>query len=89
MGRWYGKLLHPADCIISADENPRSKADGGSPRPSRPRPAYLAAQRAEHTYERPEGSPIWWRGTCAAAGRSAARSPRAGSNGATAWSGGL
>jgi len=49
-GRWGGKLLHPGDCVISADAKPSIQArarihPGAPPAPGRP-------QLVEHEYER-------------------------------------
>ena len=51
-GRWDGQLLHPGDCVISADEKPSIQArrrvcDTLPPAAGRPR-----GQRVEHTYKR-------------------------------------
>jgi hypothetical protein len=51
-GRWEGKLLHPADCVISADEKPSIQARRRI-HPTLPPAAMVPrGQRVEHTYER-------------------------------------
>jgi len=49
-GRWEGKLLHPGDFVICADEKPSIQARR---RRARTRPARAGGgQRVEHEYER-------------------------------------
>jgi DDE superfamily endonuclease len=51
-GRWEGKLLHPGDCIISADEKPSVQARRRI-HPTLPPAAMVPrGQRIEHTYQR-------------------------------------
>jgi hypothetical protein len=49
-GRWEGKLLHPGDCVICADEKPSIQARKRI-HPSLP-PGSGHGQLVEHTYER-------------------------------------
>jgi len=51
-GRWEGKLLHPGDCIISADEKPSIQARQRIHQSSPPAAGVGRGQRVEHTYER-------------------------------------
>jgi hypothetical protein len=51
-GRWEGKLLHPGDCIISADEKPSIQARQRIHETLPPAAGIGRGQRVEHTYER-------------------------------------
>jgi DDE superfamily endonuclease len=51
-GRWEGKLLHPGDCIISADEKPSIQARQRIHETLPPAAGVGRGQRVEHTYER-------------------------------------
>ena len=51
-GRWEGKLLHPGDCIISADEKPSIQARRRIAQSLPPAASVPRGQRIEHTYER-------------------------------------
>ena len=51
-GRWEGKLLHPGDCIISADEKPSIQARRRIAETLPPASGVQRGQRVEHTYER-------------------------------------
>lgn len=51
-GRWEGKLLHPGDLVISADEKPSIQARARIARTLAPAPGIPRGQRVEHTYER-------------------------------------
>jgi hypothetical protein len=51
-GRWEGKLLHPGDCVISADEKPSIQARRRIHETLPPAPGVARGQRVEHTYER-------------------------------------
>jgi len=51
-GRWDGKLLHPGDMIISADEKPSIQARGRIAETLPPAAGVPRGQRVEHTYER-------------------------------------
>ncbi len=51
-GRWEGKLLHPGDCIISADEKPSIQARQRIHQTLPPAPGVGRGQRVEHTYDR-------------------------------------
>lgn len=50
-GRWQGKLLHPGDFVICADEKPSIQARARIHETLPPSPA-SRGQRVEHTYER-------------------------------------
>ncbi len=50
-GRWQGKLLHPGEFVICADEKPSIQARRRIHEPLPPAP-YSRGQRVEHTYER-------------------------------------
>ncbi len=51
-GRWEGKLLHPGDCVISADEKPSIQARGRVCPTLPPAAGVPRGQRVEHTYRR-------------------------------------
>ncbi len=51
-GRWDGKLLHPGDCIISADEKPSIQARRRIHETLPPAAGIGRGQRVEHTYKR-------------------------------------
>lgn len=51
-GRWDGKLLHPGDCIISADEKPSIQARRRIHETLPPAAGVGRGQRVEHTYQR-------------------------------------
>jgi hypothetical protein len=51
-GRWEGKLLHPGDYIICADEKPSIQARRRIHETLPPAAAVPRGQRVEHTYER-------------------------------------
>jgi hypothetical protein len=51
-GRWDGKLLHPGDCIISADEKPSIQARLRIHETLPPAAGIGRGQRVEHTYQR-------------------------------------
>jgi hypothetical protein len=51
-GRWEGKLLHPGDCIVSADEKPSIQARQRIHKTLPPAPGVRRGQRVEHTYKR-------------------------------------
>ena len=51
-GRWDGKLLHPGDCIISADEKPSIQARRRIHATLPPAAGVGRGQRVEHTYRR-------------------------------------
>lgn len=51
-GRWDGKLLHPGDCIISADEKPSIQARQRIHKTLPPAAGVDRGQRVEHTYRR-------------------------------------
>jgi hypothetical protein len=51
-GRWEGKLLHPGDFIISADEKPSIQARRRIHETLPPAPRIARGRRVEHTYER-------------------------------------
>ena len=51
-GRWDGKLLHPGDCIISADEKPSIQARRRIHETLPPAAGLSRGQRVEHTYQR-------------------------------------
>jgi len=51
-GRWEGKLLHPGDFVISADEKPSIQARARIAQTQPPAPGVPRGQRVEHTYER-------------------------------------
>jgi hypothetical protein len=50
-GRWEGRLLHPGDFVICADEKPSIQARARVHPPLAPSPG-SRGQRVEHTYER-------------------------------------
>jgi hypothetical protein len=50
-GRWQGKLLHPGEFVICADEKPSIQARARIHRTLAPEPG-SRGQRVEHTYER-------------------------------------
>ena len=50
-GRWQGKLLHPGELVICADEKPSIQARRRIHEPLSPSPG-ARGQRVEHTYER-------------------------------------
>ncbi len=50
-GRWEGKLLHPGDFVVCADEKPSIQARARIHEPLPPAPG-SRGQRVEHTYER-------------------------------------
>jgi hypothetical protein len=50
-GRWKGKLLHPGDLVVCADEKPSIQARRRIHEPLPPEP-HSRGQRIEHTYER-------------------------------------
>jgi len=50
-GRWQGKLLHPGDFVICADEKPSIQARARLHEPLLPEPG-SRGQRVEHTYKR-------------------------------------
>jgi hypothetical protein len=65
-GRWEGRLLHPGDFVICADEKPSIQARRRIHETLAPEPS-SRGQRIEHTYERMGApSPIWPRSTSAA-----------------------
>jgi hypothetical protein len=51
-GRWDGKLLHPGDMVISADEKPSIQARGRIAPTLPPTAGVGRGQRVEHTYKR-------------------------------------
>jgi hypothetical protein len=51
-GRWDGKLLHPGDCVISADEKPSIQARRRIAQTLAPAAGVSRGQRVEHTYKR-------------------------------------
>jgi hypothetical protein len=51
-GRWDGKLLHPGDMVISADEKPSIQSRGRIAPTLPPKAGVGRGQRVEHTYER-------------------------------------
>jgi hypothetical protein len=51
-GRWESKLLHPGDCVISADEKPSIQVRRRIAESSPPAAGVPRGQRVEHTYER-------------------------------------
>jgi DDE superfamily endonuclease len=51
-GRWEGRLLHPGDCIISADEKPSIQARRRIHETLAPAAGVGRGQRVEHTYGR-------------------------------------
>lgn len=51
-GRWDGRLLHPGDCVISADEKPSIQARRRVCQTLRPAAGVPRGQRVEHTYKR-------------------------------------
>ena len=51
-GRWDGKLLHPGDCVISADEKPSIQARHRIAQTLAPAAKVPRGQRVEHTYKR-------------------------------------
>jgi hypothetical protein len=51
-GRWDGKLLHPGDCVISADEKPSIQARRRIHETLPPAAGVGRGQRVEHTYKR-------------------------------------
>ena len=51
-GRWEGKLLHPGDFVISADEKPSIQARARVAPTLAPAAGIARGQRVEHTYER-------------------------------------
>jgi len=51
-GRWEGKLLHPGEYVISADEKPSIQARRRIHETLSPAPGVGRGQRVEHTYER-------------------------------------
>jgi hypothetical protein len=51
-GRWEGKLLHPGDFVISADEKPSIQARSRVAPTLAPAAGIARGQRVEHTYER-------------------------------------
>jgi DDE superfamily endonuclease len=51
-GRWEGKLLHPGDCIISADEKPSIQARQRIHETLPPAAGVGRGQHVEHTYQR-------------------------------------
>jgi hypothetical protein len=51
-GRWEGKLLHPGDLIISADEKPSIQARRRIAETLPPAAGVARGQRVEHAYER-------------------------------------
>jgi transposase len=90
-GRWEGKLLHPGDFVVCADEKPSIQARARIHEPRPPEPG-SRGQRVEHTYERRAPSPTWPRSTSGAEGiagpgSSAARKRGAGSSRSTGSSG--
>jgi hypothetical protein len=66
-GRWQGKLLHPGEFVICADEKPSIQARARI-HPSLPVASGSRGQRVEHTYER--------RGAAHLPGRARHRPPR-------------
>ncbi|MFY9265600.1 MAG: hypothetical protein WAO61_09280 [Solirubrobacterales bacterium] len=50
--RWDGKLLHPGEYVISADEKPSIQARQRIHETLSPAPGTPRGQRVEHTYER-------------------------------------
>ena len=50
-GRWQGKLLHPGEFVVCADEKPSIQARARIHEPLPPEPG-SRGQRVEHTYER-------------------------------------
>ena len=50
-GRWEGKLLHPGDFVVCADEKPSIQARARIHEPLPPEP-HSRGQRVEHTYQR-------------------------------------
>jgi hypothetical protein len=51
-GRWEGRLLHPGDCVICADEKPSIQARARISEILPPAAGVPRGQRVEHTYER-------------------------------------
>jgi hypothetical protein len=51
-GRWEGKLLHPGDLVICADEKPSIQARARMAETLPPTPGVPRGQWVEHTYER-------------------------------------
>jgi hypothetical protein len=51
-GRWEGRLLHPGDCVISADEKPSIQARQRICETLAPAAGVPRGQRVEHTYKR-------------------------------------
>jgi hypothetical protein len=51
-GRWEGKLLHPGDCLICADEKPSIQARARIAPTLPPAAGISRGQRVEHTYKR-------------------------------------
>jgi hypothetical protein len=51
-GRWEGRLLHPGDLVISADEKPSIQARARTAATQPAAPGVPRGQRVEHTYER-------------------------------------
>jgi DDE superfamily endonuclease len=51
-GRWEGRLLHPGDCVISADEKPSIQARRRICETLAPAAGVPRGQRVEHTYKR-------------------------------------
>ncbi len=51
-GRWEGWLLHPGDCVISADEKPSIQARQRICETLAPAAGVPRGQRVEHTYKR-------------------------------------
>jgi len=51
-GRWEGRLLHPGDCVISADEKPSIQTRRRICQSLPPAPGVPRGQRVEHTYKR-------------------------------------
>jgi len=64
-GRWQGRMLHPGEFVISADEKPSIQARSPVHETRAPSPG-SRGQRVEHTNERRGRSPTWQRSTSAA-----------------------
>lgn len=76
-GRFEGRLLHPGELVICADEKPRSRPGGEST--SRPRPPRATGSSSSTPTSAAARFATSQPGTCAAAGCSAAQSNGAGS----------
>ncbi len=86
VGRWEGRLLHPGDCVISADEKPSIQARRRVCETLPPAAGVPRGQRVEHTYKRGGALCTTPPGTCAVVASSAAASPKAASRPSTGLS---